>query len=204
MTVSKRLRFEILRRDNHACRYCGRCAPDVKLQVDHVVPETLGGSDDPSNLVTACADCNSGKSATPADAAVVASVAADAERWSAAMLKAAQLRSEEAAEEEDLLDSFECIWTAYWIKCQSENDTSTRYRHPGRWYAPRPRDWERSILRFISSGLDMDFFVKSVRRALYETNRVAWDETWRYFCGICWRELDHRREVAYLLLEEEK
>ena len=31
MAVSKRLRFEILRRDNHACRYCGQMAPDVKL-----------------------------------------------------------------------------------------------------------------------------------------------------------------------------
>lgn len=33
MAVSKRLRYEILRRDDHACRYCGDRAPDVKLTV---------------------------------------------------------------------------------------------------------------------------------------------------------------------------
>lgn len=46
MAVSTRLRYEILRRDNHQCRYCGGTAPDVKLTIDHVIPETLGGNDD--------------------------------------------------------------------------------------------------------------------------------------------------------------
>ncbi|MYS16585.1 HNH endonuclease [Streptomyces sp. SID4982] len=64
MAVSKRLRYEILRRDNHACRYCGATAPDVKLNVDHVIPQALGGTDKPDNLVTACADCNSGKTSS--------------------------------------------------------------------------------------------------------------------------------------------
>lgn len=58
MTVSKRIRFEVLRRDNYTCRYCGGSAPDVKLTVDHVMPVALG---DPTNLVTACKDCNAGK-----------------------------------------------------------------------------------------------------------------------------------------------
>lgn len=58
MAVSKRLRYEILRRDNHTCRYCGATAPDVKLTVDHVVPVALGGSDVPTNLVAACDACN--------------------------------------------------------------------------------------------------------------------------------------------------
>ena len=57
MPVSKRLRYEILRRDNHACRYCGGTAPDVVITVDHVVPVALGGSDDAGNLVAACKDC---------------------------------------------------------------------------------------------------------------------------------------------------
>ena len=56
MAVSKRTRFEVLRRDNHTCRYCGQSAPDVKLTVDHVLPVALGGHDDPTNLVAACKD----------------------------------------------------------------------------------------------------------------------------------------------------
>ncbi|MFF7147543.1 HNH endonuclease [Streptomyces griseoaurantiacus] len=74
MAVSKRLRYEILRRDNHACRYCGAAAPDVKLNVDHVIPTSLGGSDKPNNLVTSCADCNSGKTSSLPNAEPVADV----------------------------------------------------------------------------------------------------------------------------------
>jgi hypothetical protein len=59
--LGKRQRFLILRRDNFACRYCGRSAPDVVLHVDHKTPVSLGGTNDPNNLVTACADCNLGK-----------------------------------------------------------------------------------------------------------------------------------------------
>ena len=42
MSVSRRLRFEILRRDNYTCCYCGAKSPDVTLAVDHVLPVTLG------------------------------------------------------------------------------------------------------------------------------------------------------------------
>lgn len=74
MAVSKRLRYEVLRRDNHACRYCGATAPDVKLNVDHVIPKSLGGIDTPTNLVTSCADCNSGKTSSLPNADPIADV----------------------------------------------------------------------------------------------------------------------------------
>ena len=61
MAVSKRLRYEILRRDRYTCRYCGASAPDAPMRVDHVTPVALGGTDHPSNLVAACEPCNSGK-----------------------------------------------------------------------------------------------------------------------------------------------
>ncbi|MFB7707963.1 HNH endonuclease [Streptomyces sp. NPDC056105] len=77
MAVSKRLRYEILRRDNHACRYCGATAPDVKLNVDHVIPQALGGTDKPDNLVTSCADCNAGKTSSMPNAMPVADVDQD-------------------------------------------------------------------------------------------------------------------------------
>jgi hypothetical protein len=74
MAVSKRLRYEILRRDNHACRYCGATAPDVKLNVDHVIPQALGGGNTPTNLVTSCAACNAGKTSSMPNAMPVADV----------------------------------------------------------------------------------------------------------------------------------
>lgn len=89
MAVSKRLRYEILRRDNHACRYCGATAPTVKLNVDHVIPVSLGGSDAPTNLVAACADCNGGKTSSLPDAMPVADVQQDAFRQAAELREAA-------------------------------------------------------------------------------------------------------------------
>lgn len=59
--VTAQARFLILQRDGFACRYCGRRPPEVILHVDHVQPWSKGGPDDPSNLVTACRDCNLGK-----------------------------------------------------------------------------------------------------------------------------------------------
>lgn len=65
MTISKRIRFEVLKRDRFTCRYCGASAPDVGMHVDHVRAVADGGTDDMDNLVTACGDCNLGKSSVP-------------------------------------------------------------------------------------------------------------------------------------------
>ena len=53
-SLPRRLRFEILKRDHFACVYCGQGMPAVIVEVDHVLPRADGGTDDPSNLVTAC------------------------------------------------------------------------------------------------------------------------------------------------------
>lgn len=62
MSVSQRVRFEIFKRDKFTCQYCGRSAPDVILEVDHMQPVSKDGTDDPLNLVTSCYNCNHGKS----------------------------------------------------------------------------------------------------------------------------------------------
>jgi len=55
------LRWEVFERDNYTCQYCGQCAPNVKLEVDHVIPVADGGSNDMDNLRTSCYACNRGK-----------------------------------------------------------------------------------------------------------------------------------------------
>lgn len=60
--ISNKLRFEIFKRDSFKCQYCGKSAPDVILNVDHINPVAKGGKNDILNLITACFDCNSGKS----------------------------------------------------------------------------------------------------------------------------------------------
>jgi cytochrome c553 len=60
--VSKSVRFEVFKRDSFKCQYCGASAPDILLQIDHIKPVSQGGTNDILNLLTACANCNSGKS----------------------------------------------------------------------------------------------------------------------------------------------
>lgn len=61
-SLSKRIRFEVFKRDSFTCQYCGRKAPDVILEVDHIQPVAKAGSNDLLNLVASCSACNSGKS----------------------------------------------------------------------------------------------------------------------------------------------
>lgn len=64
--LPSRLRFMVLRRDNYACRYCGRKAPSVELHIDHVEPWSKVREHKIDNLVAACRDCNLGKGTLPA------------------------------------------------------------------------------------------------------------------------------------------
>ncbi|WP_397570636.1 HNH endonuclease [Schlesneria sp. T3-172] len=61
-TLGKALRFEVLKRDAFTCQYCGRKAPDVLLEVDHIEPVSKGGTNSLLNLISSCKDCNAGKS----------------------------------------------------------------------------------------------------------------------------------------------
>lgn len=64
--LSKRLRFEIFKRDMFCCQYCGRrSGPGIQMHVDHVVPVCEGGATVNINLVTSCEDCNAGKAGNP-------------------------------------------------------------------------------------------------------------------------------------------
>lgn len=66
-SISKKLRFEVFKRDSFTCQYCGAKAPDVLLHVDHITPVSKGGKNTLMNLVTACERCNLGKSNEPLD-----------------------------------------------------------------------------------------------------------------------------------------
>ncbi|MFV9482306.1 HNH endonuclease [Christiangramia sp. ASW11-125] len=62
-SLSKKVRFEVFKRDKFQCQYCGKSAPDIVLNVDHIDPVANGGSNDLINLITSCFDCNQGKKA---------------------------------------------------------------------------------------------------------------------------------------------
>lgn len=183
MAVSKRLRYEIIRRDNGTCRYCGQHAPDVPLTVDHVIPTTLGGTDEPSNLVAACRDCNSGKTSSAADAPFVANVAEDALLWrQLTELAAAQLRADRGAEIE-FGDHLITTWDA---QCP-------------RWNVPS--DWRTSAHGMYAAGASKDDITYAIN-VTAGSRGVTYH--WSYFCGVVWRHIRERDALAQQMMRDAK
>lgn len=63
--IPPKLRHEIFQRDEFTCQHCGaspRKDLSVVIEVDHIVPVSKGGGNEPSNLQTLCDKCNAGKS----------------------------------------------------------------------------------------------------------------------------------------------
>ena len=48
----------LLERERGCCIYCGIHASKAKMQIDHVVPKSKGGTDSLNNLVLSCHECN--------------------------------------------------------------------------------------------------------------------------------------------------
>ncbi len=189
MAVSKRLRYEVLRRDNHACRYCGNTAPDVKLTVDHVTPVALGGTDDPTNLVTACAGCNAGKTSSSPDTPLVADVAKDALRWSRAIEAAARASANDTVERWRLNGEVYDLWVEHCIGYGGK----PWHLDPG---------WSSTLDGFRARGLPQAVILEAFWIA-YEATHVHRDDRWRYMCGICWKRLSAIEDAARAIFTTE-
>jgi hypothetical protein len=189
MPVTKRTRYEVLKRDNHTCRYCGGTAPDAVLTVDHVTPVALGGTDNPDNLVAACRDCNAGKSSTSPGAPLVENVKQDALRWAAAIEQASALLASDTDERYKLNSEFQDLWSELCIGYGAKH-----------WW--RPSDWSETLDMFRTRGLKQGeildaFWIMHGKPGMMSNQR------WRYFCGICWRKIERLQEAAKAILETE-
>lgn len=191
MAISRRLRFEILRRDGHTCRYCGAMAPDVPMTVDHVIPTTLGGSDEPNNLVAACQDCNAGKSSIAPDSELVEDVDATALRFKAAIERAAELRRLDLQAESAICDRFLAEWNR-WTHGALVDGEEVRV------HFDLPHNWQESVMRFVNNGLDPDEFGRMVDTAM-GAYRVK--DEFRYFCGMATNIITDLQEQARRLVE---
>lgn len=189
MPINARLRFEVLRRDSHTCRYCGAKAPAVEITVDHVVPQALGGLDEPANLVAACADCNAGKASIAPDAAIVEDVAEDAMRWRKAMEMANALADKERQERAGFCQQFLAFWRNW-----SWQDRTGETR-----YTDLPGNWEIRIGELMQAGLtvhDMGESIDIAMSAKYVQNEFA------YFLKVGQERIATRQSVARELIRQ--
>lgn len=189
MPITKRTRYEILKRDNHTCRYCGDSAPDVKITVDHVTPLALGGSDSPDNLVAACRDCNAGKSSTSPTAETVADVKQIDMQWAAAIKRAAAVRARERKKANRYVVQWLDNWNAW------KNGIGEPF--------PLADNWESSIARFYELGVPIEELTHCADIAC-GNKKVGQYDTYRYFAGCAWRVVTEMQEAAKALLVAEE
>ena len=170
--LSVRTRFEVFKRDRFTCQYCGRTPPDVILHVDHIIAVADGGENDPTNLTTACADCNLGKGARPLTAVPLSleEQAADAE----------ERRQQIEAHAEMLQADREQFEEWCWEVAET--------LQPGASKGYNQHNF-RSITMFVR------------RLGFGETREAAqiasdrWHvggKRFKYFCGVCWRKIRER------------
>ncbi len=169
---SKKVRFDVFKRDGFVCQYCGRTPPEVVLEVDHINPKSKGGKDNINNYITACVDCNRGKAGTPLDKLP------DGPRKNLrvlretrAQLKAYNILVEE--QEQDYLDAIDRInkifKETYPTKIPTEqfNRTATR--------------------TFLTHLPEV-----AVRNAMAKACSFINDNPYsalKYYCGICWNRI---------------
>lgn len=56
--MKKDKRVEVYNKYNGHCAYCGKKMEYKDMQVDHIIPKRIGGSDDVENLNPSCRRCN--------------------------------------------------------------------------------------------------------------------------------------------------
>ncbi len=62
----------VLRRDNYICQMCHQPIPDDKINFDHIIPWSKGGSSDESNIRLLCESCNKSRGNSYEDQYLVA------------------------------------------------------------------------------------------------------------------------------------
>lgn len=172
-SISKKTRFQVFKRDEFRCCYCGQCPPNVVLEVDHIIAVANGGTNQIDNLITACFDCNRGKSAEPLESvpqALSEKIAMQQEK--ADQLKALdRLLKQQRKREEGQISEVERVFQMAW----PERQFTASFRI--------------SVGGFIRS-LGVDDCIAAMHKACGKT--ASSSDATKYFCGICWNKIKGR------------
>lgn len=115
-STGKRLRFKVFERDGFTCQYCGKKPPEVLLHIDHIYPVAKGGATEIDNLITACADCNLGKSTLELGKSTpqVRKNADDFQERYEQLKAFYNLQKKMAALQQAMLDEVDECWNEFW------------------------------------------------------------------------------------------
>lgn len=174
--ISKKVRFDIFKRDGFKCMYCGAHPPGVLLHVDHIKPVADGGGNEDDNLVTSCEPCNLGKGAR-----LLSDVPVGLAEKALAV-----------AEREDQIKGYQKVMQSKRLRLDREAWSVMNILLPGQDSASK--DWMNSLRMFIDK-----LGVYEVTEAMEIATAKGWCSNlkiWSYFCGICWNKLRRLEEAS--------
>jgi hypothetical protein len=169
-TISKKIRFDVFKRDSFQCQYCGQFPPKVILEIDHVHPVSKGGSNDIDNLLTACFDCNRGKSN-----GLITSIPLSVTEKTEALL-----------EKQEQVKAYEKLIKSIKRKTQKNIDLVEMAFQEVYENSSFTNTFRTSVERFLKSLTTPDV-VESMEIAVSKCNNA--DQAIKYFCGICWNKI---------------
>lgn len=168
--ISKKMRFEVFKRDSFKCQYCGAAPPRVILHVDHINPVKDGGKNDIDNLVTACEPCNLGKGARQLSdvpqnlkdkAAVVKEREEQLRGYNEVMLQKAKRIDDDAWDVASAIEGFDGL-----------------------------DSFDKKDFLSIKLFLDRLPLFEVMRAAELAYTRVrSGKQRFKYFCGVCWKKI---------------
>jgi hypothetical protein len=169
--ISKKLRFEVFKRDAFKCHYCGNHPPTVILEVDHITPVSKGGTNNIDNLTTACFGCNRGKSDTELNVLPQTTLSKiellqeqeDQYNEYQKLLKRIERRIEQEA------DNIDFIFGEYWEDCHLS------------------KTFKEGSLKVFIRKLGFTEVSTAMHKACSRVHRV--NACIKYFCGICWGKI---------------
>jgi hypothetical protein len=172
MAISKKLRFEVFKRDGFKCGYCGKEPPNVMLEIDHIDPKSKGGKDDINNYLTACFACNRGKRDIPLNKAPLQ----------------LQENLEVLQEKEEQLRAYRKFAAKIEKRIQKDieeiNDVYID-AYPGWEFGDR---FKNATLKTFLRLLPKDQIILSLDIAISKFPHNK-DRAIKYFCGVCWHKI---------------
>ena len=175
--ISKKMRFDIFKRDAFTCLYCGRKPPETILEIDHIVPVFEGGTNTMTNLATACFNCNRGKRGT--------------------MLQniPPKLYDElqEKKEKETQLEEYRKYILHHQIRIDADIQKVESI------YSESFKEWgfadkfKKTVHRYLVM-LPIHEVESAMRIACERMHNE--DKALKYFCGVCWSKFDTRNNIT--------
>jgi len=174
--LGKKLRFEVFKRDNFQCVYCGKSPPDVTLEIDHIEPVSKGGDNDINNLVSSCFDCNRGKR-------------------NIKLIRKPNKTSENIEilkEKEDQLKEYRKLIRKISRRINSDiEDINKIYSkaYPGFEFSESFKIGSlKQFLSYLTKEEIIEALNISISRLGDDSDRVI-----KYFCGVCWNKIKSRK-----------